>query len=332
MERKLATIQRVLSVESIPDADKIETVKILGWAVVCKKEDQIKVDQKIVYCSIDSVLPESNPYFEFLKDKKYRIKTCKFRGALSQGICFPMSILPSGDYKEGDDITEILGIKLYEPLIPAYLHGLVEGFFPSYIPKTDEIRIQSEPGLLEELKGKICYITVKVDGTSATFSHNNGEIKICGRNLAYKEESTNAYCEIFKRYDLGNKLKELGNYGIQGEIAGCGIQKNPLGLKQIDFFAFNVFDINAYQHLGYKEFVSICAKLGVKTVPILTDTFVFNHSIEQLLELSKGVYEGTKTPREGIVIRPLETTLSIILNGRLSVKVINNVYLLKCED
>ena len=45
--------------------------------------------------------------------------------------------------------------------------------------------------------------------------------------------------------------------------------------------------------------------------------------------MTKGKYEQTNNHREGIVIRPIELTYSKILKGRLSVKVINNDFLLK---
>ena len=37
---------------------------------------------------------KNNPDFEFLKSKKFRIKTMKLGNVYSQGIVFPMSILP----------------------------------------------------------------------------------------------------------------------------------------------------------------------------------------------------------------------------------------------
>ena len=46
----------------------------------------------------DDVFPEK-PEFEFLRSKKFRIKTMKMSGVLSQGICFPMSMLPEGNYE-----------------------------------------------------------------------------------------------------------------------------------------------------------------------------------------------------------------------------------------
>lgn len=334
--RKLASVQTITAIRPIPNADAIEVARILGWDVVIKK-GQFQVGDSVVYVEIDSILPE-RPEFEFLRPQKFRIRTLKLRGQISQGICFPLSILipkwPTENpfvFVDGDDVTDLLEIKIYEPEIPTTLHGLVEGVFPTYLVKTDETRVQSDPRLLDEFKGLTCYVTVKLDGTSSTFSHNNGELKICGRNYAYKLDSENAYGQIFTRYNLGEKLKSVGNYAIQGEVCGPSIQSNPLKLKQIDFFAFNAYDIDKGRHLDYLDFIALSKELGVKTVPIISDTFVFDHTVEQLLELAKGQYEGTNTPREGIVIRPLVSTYSYVLYGRLSMKVLNNNYLLKFE-
>jgi len=82
--RKLATIQKIKSLEPIPEADKIEKAIVLGWQLVVKKGD-FKVGDYCVYCEIDSVLPE-RPEYEFLRPRKFRIKTAKLRGQISQGI------------------------------------------------------------------------------------------------------------------------------------------------------------------------------------------------------------------------------------------------------
>ena len=55
--RKLASIQTVNAVEPIPNADAIEKIRVLGWWVVSKKGDH-KPGDKLVYCEIDSLLPE----------------------------------------------------------------------------------------------------------------------------------------------------------------------------------------------------------------------------------------------------------------------------------
>ena len=182
--RKLASIQKVIDIKPIEGADRIEVATILGWQLVVKK-GEFKIGDYCVYCEIDSILPDK-PQFEFLRKKKFRIKTMKMRGQISQGIAFPLSILgdetnigfhinniiSNTDFEEmclGQDITEELGITKYELPIPANMAGKVKGNFPSFIPKTSETRIQNIPYILEKYKGTHCYISEKLDGTSVTY-------------------------------------------------------------------------------------------------------------------------------------------------------------------
>ena len=135
--RKLASVQRVLEVASIPNADKIEEIKVMGLHCVAKK-GEFKVGDSVVYCEIDTILPADNPDFAFLEGKP--IKTKKLRGIYSQGIAFPLSVLPDGTYKLNDDVSQVLGAKKWEP-DDYNRQGGAGARFPSWIPKSDETRI-----------------------------------------------------------------------------------------------------------------------------------------------------------------------------------------------
>lgn len=360
MIRKLASIQKISSVESIKNSDNLEKVKVLGWEVVVKK-GEFKPDQLCIYCEIDSVLPEK-PEFEFLKDRKFRIKTIKLRGTLSQGIVFPLEILPDNDrisileryyiYNNeniiGHDLTQKLGIYKYEIPVSPGQKGNIKGEFPTYlIPKTDEQRIQSEPGLLNEIynlelanevNNLSYYITEKIDGTSLTVIHiinefKEHEIKVCSRNLELKP-GDDVYWKITRQYFLEEKLKAYykthnKNIAIQGEICGLSINKNPLNLSNQQFFVFNIYDIDNHKYYDFENFINISKELELQTVPIIETGRNFKYTLEELLKKAKGVYLNTNNQREGIVIRPTKETYSNILQGRLSFKVINNDYLLK---
>ena len=146
------------AVEPIANADAIERLRVLGWWVVAKK-GEFKPGDEIVYCEIDSLLPE-RPEFEFLRASSFkpaqtdafgavtlpagfRIKTVKLRGQVSQGICFPLSILPPGTPTDlGADVTDVLGVVKWEPPLPVGMGGRVKGGFPGFLPKTDETRVQ----------------------------------------------------------------------------------------------------------------------------------------------------------------------------------------------
>jgi len=142
--RKLASIQRILKIEPIPNADAIEVATVLGWHCVIKK-DEFKVNDLVVFIEPDSICPD-RPEFEFLKDsqgKMKKIRTVKLRGQISQGLVMPLSILPnhSGnpeDYCEDFDVTEILGITKYEPEVSADIRDnqkVARYVYPKWIPK-----------------------------------------------------------------------------------------------------------------------------------------------------------------------------------------------------
>ena len=113
--RKLASIKEVGDLIPIEGRDRIELAIIDGWQVIVKKGEFSRGD-KCVYIEIDSVLPEK-PEFEFLRSKGFRIRTMKMAGVISQGICFPLSILPEGEYELEQDVSDIIGVKQYEKTI-----------------------------------------------------------------------------------------------------------------------------------------------------------------------------------------------------------------------
>lgn len=113
-ERMLAHVEQIINIQPIPDADKIEVATVLGWKVVIAKSDNFKVGDKVVYIEIDSKVPE-RPEFEFLRDRKFRVRTIRLRGQYSQGLILSMSILGNKDYDIGADVTKELGITYYIP-------------------------------------------------------------------------------------------------------------------------------------------------------------------------------------------------------------------------
>lgn len=103
--RKLVSVQVIRELLPIEGADAIELAKVLGWSVVVKK-GEFRVGEKVVYAEVDSVFPEKEE-FEFLRPLNFRIRTIKLRKQISQGICFPLSILPPGKYEEYQEVTDL---------------------------------------------------------------------------------------------------------------------------------------------------------------------------------------------------------------------------------
>lgn len=334
--RKLASIQKIKALEPIENADAIEEVTVLGWQLVVKK-GEFRVGDLAVYCEIDSLMPD-RPEFEFLKPRGMRVRTIRLRGQISQGICFPLSILPP-DFKieEDADCTEILGIEKYEPPMPACLSGIAKGRFPSFIPKTDETRVQVLQRVLDKYKGTKCYVTEKVDGSSGTYFLNKGEFGVCSRNLELLEDEENSFWKVAREMDVENKLRSLnGNFAIQGELVGEGIQGNKLKLRGQKILFFNAFDIDKFEYLPFQQFFDLMNQLELPTVPLITSDYELENDIDSIIRMA--TVKSKICPdvwAEGIVIRPLTENLDLLLsnenftNGRVSFKAINPEFLLK---
>ncbi len=334
--RKLASIQKIKALYPIEGADLIEKATVLGWQLIVKK-GEFEVGDYCVYCEIDSVLPEK-PAFEFLRPRHFRIKTVKMRKQISQGIAFPLTVIENSqemELSEGLDVTEIIGVSKYERPVAINMKGLVKGSFPGFIPKTDETRIQSVPDVLTraENKGRQCYITEKVDGTSATYYLKEGEFGACSRSLELKETEENIYWKVARQEDVETKLRIVDrNIAIQGEIIGPGIQSNKYKLSKHRLEVFNAVDIDTRTYLNYADFIALVEQIGLETVPVLYDDYILGQDdINGLVALSeaKSVL-NPKLHREGIVVRPLVEAQDPELI-RLSFKVINPMFLLKFE-
>lgn len=220
-ERSLAHIEQIVSLEPIENSDFLEKAVVLGWNCVVKK-DEFKVGDKVIYIEVDSILPEEEK-FEFMAKYKYRVKTIKLRGQISQGMILPLSTLLDksvkyGDLVYGQDITSLLKITKYLSkserdelaedsrkiaLEKSRLKKFMYRFnwyrrlfmprkqivgFPYWVSKTDEERIQNIPQVLNDFKDELVYITEKVDYQSATFTGKMlpNTIPIIGKYLPKK--------------------------------------------------------------------------------------------------------------------------------------------------
>jgi len=333
--RKLASIQQVLALHAIPNADAIELAQINGWQCVVKKGD-FQVGDLGLYFEIDAVPPD-RPMFDFLwkgqakRPASLRIRTARLRGALSQGLLMPINLFPECvGADEGQDVSEALGVYKYEPPAPDGM-GDYRGPFPSMVAKTDEMRIQSFPQLIDELRGRPYVATLKCDGTSATFCMFEHSFHACGRNHSIAD-ADNIFWRVARKYNLPEIMAQHPELALQGEVVGPGIQKNRMGLKAVEFRAFNIYDMRYSRSLDHDQCFAFYEQYGIPAAPVVEEGPDFQHTVESLLQLAEGLYPGTKNEREGIVIRPRIGQFSQTLAGRLSFKAISNRFLLKGGD
>jgi RNA ligase (TIGR02306 family) len=340
--RKLATVRKITDIRPIEGADMIELATVGGWNVVVGKDVGHKIGDKVVYCEIDSFLPIREE-FEFLRKSSYkkmgdqegfRLKTIKLRGQVSQGLILPIGVLPitqfatGHDLSEGMDVTEMLGIVKYEPPIPAELSGKVKGLFPSFIPKTDEERIQNltkEYGEWKYQSKHQFYVTEKLDGSSATYYIKDGEFGVCSRNLELLETEGNTFWKVARELDLETKMRDFGlNISIQGELFGSGVNGNIYKLNHHDVRFFNLFDIDNKEYHNLSMLEGVCNRFGIKTVPIIDKNYQLPNTVDDLLKEADGKSVINESiDREGLVIRSMDR--------KISFKAISNKFLLKNE-
>lgn len=192
-KRELSSIRRIDSLRPIEGADLIEVASVDGWDIVVKK-GQFNVGDECIYFEIDSLLPDNQPLFEFLRPRDFRVKTIKLRGQISQGLVFPLSDIltlvkfPSFAWlrlrfpKLGRLFDKFI---TWDKELNVIKYGLrsrrnkgnftqkadLRGVFPEFIRKTDQERIQN---LKRELSDKVFVgstfeVTEKLEGMSTTY-------------------------------------------------------------------------------------------------------------------------------------------------------------------
>lgn len=359
--RKLASIKLVSSLLPIEGKDRIELAIIDGWSVIVKK-GEFAVGSKCVYVEIDSVLPECEE-FEFLRSKNFRIKTMKMAGVVSQGICFPLSVLPDGKYDVEQDVTDVLKIKQYEPTMdvdrstkekqatfakyPKWLmkfkwfrdwlykrdHREAKGF-PSFISKTDETRIQNVPFLLQNKQPFVA--TEKIDGQSGTFAlvkkrkwfKDTFEYIVCSRNLRLWKKDNSSYWSVSERYSIDEKLRVMmSHYGLEWmAIQGECVAPNVQGNKyKVQQPDLYVFNvILPTGRLGSVQAKKMMEDYGLKFVPIIDSEAILPDTVQEVLSYAHGQSAIGDTLREGIVFRSQD--------GKQSFKAVDPLFLIKYDE
>ena len=215
-------------------------------------------------------------------------------------------------------------------------------FWPSWVVKTDEERVQNLPQLFPPDDTE-WFVTEKVDGTSTTFTmkrlkRNKYEFYVCSRNVCFdkpeKEEKlfyeTNVYTKMAIKYNAEEVLKnileahsEFEFVTIQGETYGKSVQQRDYHMENVDFKAFNLifgYKDGTTKRLNPREMTEILTNTyNIPCVPILDEHFKLPNSIDEMIAYADGdsVIDGDY--REGVVLRTAD--------GVNSFKAVSNYYL-----
>ena len=335
MIRKLASVQVVAEVKPIEGADSVCAYRINGWWVV-DSIGKYRESELVCFIEPDAWLPhELAPFLskgklprEYNGIKGERLRSIKLRGALSQGLVLPFSVLPElTEFNEGDDVTALLGITKWEKPVSIQLQGAPRGNFPDCIPKTDQERIQNIPDALARHAAQIFQVTTKLDGSSMTIASIDGQWHVCSRNIDLDlTQAGNAFIDTARRYiliDSPDAAAAFGNLAIQGELMGPGIQGNREKLTEHEFFVFDIFNIDTQGYMPPQDVSVFCEVHGLAHVPVLGHICPELHGItelDQVLHIAEG-HSINNPVREGIVFKSC-------FGQRISFKAISNTFLL----
>lgn len=299
-----------------------------------------------------------------------RIKTIKLRGVISQGLIIPWSApvgtFPTGEtmyimdfiggetlapFDVGKDLTEAFHVEHFDE-IQDYFDTILgtnvqsgckrASDFPCWVPKTDEVRLQSCMKFFDIYKDNWFEVTEKFDGSSMTAIYAptkrpDKPFYLCSRRFELAFDETSEWWTPIIQSDLQNKMKSLYEtpnteftgieFAIQGEIVGPKFNNNRDRYTEVHWKVFRIFDVTHQRFVAPKIRYEICKILGLEHVKIIdTNVQIFHYqkNLDDFLNLVEGLTDHG-FQREGMVFKDIN-------DGSISFKVINNKYLLKEKD
>ena len=252
-------------------------------------------------------------------------------------------------FEVGLDLTDVIGVKKWErpdaedvgdikPVrsykkYPKFLmrfkwfrdtfvyrnHGLASArAFPEFLTKTDEIRIQNCPWVLD--KDDTWVLTEKVDGSSGSFcirKEKHGffrreklEFYVCSRNRRLFNDDGSSYWKVANRYNLKSVLtsilkeQDLEWVAIQGEVIGPKVQGNKYKLTEPDLYVFN-FITSKQGRWASADGKRLMESYGINWVPIV-GVGMLPETVEGMLSIAHGQSQICDILREGLVCRSLD--------------------------
>lgn len=328
--KPLAYIVKIKDIREIPGADRIELATVMDYTVVVKK-NEYKPGDLGLYVEVDSIIPDGlsdelrnkynaiksgeigkdwsedeiksalteiqnqskYPYFEFLRDKKFKIKSMKLGkfGVISQGILFKPSDIGLSNVKVGQDYTQqfnITEIVLDEEeagftnnkkdnwfirKLMKYKwfrdwrkrHNVSETWSENFPGKSDEENVQKiytkmyekyadeEWVATEKLEGQ--NITIYTEEVNGWFGKKTKRVGVCSRTRELnKNGNGKSFWETVLREKFDERIKQIpGEWWCRGEHVGPGIQKNIYNLPRTTVVFFDFYRKEYYNDVQDKN-------------------------------------------------------------------------------
>ena len=354
MSTLIIEVCAVEEIAPIPDADRIERIRVKNWWCVSGK-GHYKVGDKAVYVPPDSLIPKDlaerwgiSKYCSPVKEngvnvEGFRVRACRFRGMASFGTIQDPDDL---SWPIGHDVKEHYGITKYEtpmrsnegdsasPLAVFHAYTSIEniGNFPNVFSENEEVIIT------EKIHGTNSRVGLAINGRDVEFMAGSHSV----RRKEFNDSGVrsrywlpfNLNPESCALRTLLNKiwLSQAANKSVIvfGEIFGAGIQDMTYGGNGVFFRVFDIAVDDIY--LDYDVVKEYLKDTGIELVPLL---YRGPFSIEKVSELVDGpttvcdpsAIKSSFKGREGVVIKSAKERFDRNFGGRAILKAISVDYL-----
>jgi len=388
MEKKAnhrVNVVRIGEIHSHPNADKLSLTFVGGYQCVIGK-GTMKTGELAVFVQPDSVIPQTEPFRFIWQDhvgldgivpEKRRRITCKrLRKEWSEGLLLPLSDFGEKLWcgatefppyhgawivKEGQDVSDILGITHWdpeanseEPLTRAKFLALpkrrypksLKGWFYFFLHKlrVPFLKDRATRALaldvsftfpvydVEALKnfknalvpGETVRITEKIHGSNARYTEIDG-VQYCGSRQQWKADGNNVWWNAYRQIpEIGRWCKENPGQVLYGEVVPTqGGYKYGCTEGKVRFFAFDAYNDELRLKRGQPWYYPV--DYEGEHVP----TLYWGPWEEKCMGLAEGMSKvpgNTHMIREGCVVRPIEERYIPEL-GRVHLKIVSLAFL-----
>lgn len=333
-------VVRIDAVMPHPNADRLELAQIKGYTTVVARGEYQPGDL-CVFIPPDYNVPLDHESFAFLRARAgaegaYRIRAMRLRGVRSFGLVIPV---PAGEWGEGADLMEHLGITRWEPAEPAG-SGAV---FTERGPELAELHydlenLQAWPEVFAP--GEPVILTGKIHGQGGRFVWHEGRMYTGSRKQWRVAPGTivegpngpeaapahnwsacleqQPWIEAWCRANPGAVLYgEVYGTPVQGSRFAYGCAPGALG-----FAVFDVLEDGRWIDNG--ALVDDPRYAGLRQVEVLYRG-PFDMAILSELAEQDETFNGCGHLREGIVVKPEAERVDLLL-GRAALKYVSVRY------
>ena len=332
-----------LRIEPHPNADRLELAAVGGFRCIVGKGSFADGDLA-AYVPEGAVCPdwliaELGLEGKLAGKRHNRVKAVKLRGALSQGLVYPVrdGAIRGRAVAEGDDVTELLELVKYEPPIPIAMQGEVRPAhgatlhydIENFKKYPDALRVGEPVVITEKLHGSWCCLGWHPDHgpivTSKGMSDRGLALKLveANRNNLYVR-AWRSHEAAFERARARLATPEEPFY-VLGEVYGRGVQDLHYGEPNPAFAVFDAY-LGAPGRGRYLEAGEIGERMS-DLFPLVPVLYEGPFSEAALREHTGGATVlGGRHVREGVVVKPAAERESAEF-GRVILKNVSGDYL-----